>query len=137
MKSKTVECTVWSERATVSTRKQNSGNNIGIAFHNYPGGPAQPMAILSPKRALELGLALTQMARENMIPPLQITDLDDGTVYKTTLKRHWFSGPEQGKCSLCSLSAHRGKHFTNGGVVCDNPDGPCACGAWHHDGKPH
>ncbi len=52
-----------------------------------------------------------------------------------TFKRHWCL--EGGKCSHCGLSAHRGNYFTNGGVVCDNPDGPCACGAWHHDGYHH
>ena len=51
--------------------------------------------------------------------------------------KHWFSGSENGKCLSCNLSPHRGNHFRNGGVVCDNPDGPCACGAWHHNGKPH
>lgn len=24
---------------------------------------------------------------------------------------------------------------TNGGVLCDVDDGPCACGAWHHPGE--
>jgi len=24
---------------------------------------------------------------------------------------------------------------TNGGIICDTTNGPCACGAWHWDGK--
>ncbi len=34
-------------------------------------------------------------------------------------------------CIDCGLPAEDYHHFRNGGQICDNPDGPCSCGAWH------
>ena len=39
------------------------------------------------------------------------------------------------KCCDCGLDKEDEIHFRNGGQICDNPDGPCACGAWHFKDK--
>jgi hypothetical protein len=36
-----------------------------------------------------------------------------------------------GAFEFALLEAHEGLFGTNGGVSCDVPEGPCACGAWH------
>ena len=38
-------------------------------------------------------------------------------------------------CSDCGFEREDDIHFRNGGQICDNPDGPCACGAWHFKDK--
>jgi hypothetical protein len=48
--------------------------------------------------------------------------------------KHYYDGPmEPGQtpCKTCGLTAFAGDHFVNGGVVCDNANGACACGATH------
>ena len=32
------------------------------------------------------------------------------------------------------LEGHKVIPRRNGGTECDNPEGPCACGAWHRNG---
>ena len=36
-----------------------------------------------------------------------------------------------GALSLDLIDAHSGLLGSNGGVLCDTLEGPCACGAWH------
>ena len=38
-------------------------------------------------------------------------------------------------CPKCGKEASDPIHLRNGGVICDNPNGPCACGAWHKEGE--
>lgn len=33
------------------------------------------------------------------------------------------------------LEGHKIVPRRNGGTECDNPNGPCACGAWHENGR--
>ncbi len=41
------------------------------------------------------------------------------------------SGDFKTKCLECDKSAKAGNHLRNGNIICDNPQGPCSCGAWH------
>jgi len=48
--------------------------------------------------------------------------------------KHIYFGPMMvGACERCGKSGYdRSEHFFNGSTdPCDNPTGPCACGAWH------
>ena len=52
------------------------------------------------------------------------------------VKLHYFRGNVDSLgncCETCGELAHVGNHYTNGGVVCDNPNGACCCGSWHGD----
>lgn len=61
-----------------------------------------------------------------------------GTGETVAWKRHVYDGPvdapEPVPCRKCGLHPRAGAHFTNGGVVCDMEEGPCACGACHRPG---
>lgn len=51
---------------------------------------------------------------------------------------HVYDGSMDGTAP-CRRCGHRAKtpaeHIMNGGEPCDVKIGPCACGAWHHDGE--
>lgn len=68
-------------------------------------------------------------------PPAMPTS---GTGETVAWKRHVYDGPvdspEPVPCRKCGLHPRAGAHFTNGGVVCDMEEGPCACGASHRLG---
>ena len=34
-------------------------------------------------------------------------------------------------CKICDKQMDDEIHTRNGGIICDNEDGPCTCGAWH------
>jgi len=60
---------------------------------------------------------------------------DNNGILCATVQPHFYNGNgnQTMKCQDCGKEADDFIHYRNGGVVCDNPDGACSCGATHKE----